>query len=295
MKSIDIYLDDFKKKDEPISMCLGYFDGVHLGHQHLLDIASKNAKHKLGVLIFDKPVARFIDNNKSKEVLTSLTDKFRLISRFDLSYFFILHLTKEFLNKSPLEFILFLKDLGVKEIFAGSDYRFGKNRMGDVTMLKQYFDVHVIDLVFENNEKISSSKIISLLKDGNVKYANELLNHNYTVNGIVIKGYQNGTKFGIKTANIRLDDNYVLPRFGVYKTIIYIDGRSFLCLSNVGVHPTIDKIEKPIIEVHIPHFDEVLYNKVVYIEFLDFIRDEKVFSSTEELIKQSKSDLTLIA
>ena len=116
MKSIDIYLDDFKKKDEPISMCLGYFDGVHLGHQHLLDIASKNAKHKLGVLIFDKPVARFIDNNKSKEVLTSLTDKFRLISRFDLSYFFILHLTKEFLNKSPLEFILFLKDLGVKEI-----------------------------------------------------------------------------------------------------------------------------------------------------------------------------------
>ena len=93
MKSIDIYLDDFKKKDEPISMCLGYFDGVHLGHQHLLDIASKNAKHKLGVLIFDKPVARFIDNNKSKEVLTSLTDKFRLISRFDLSYFFFFFLT----------------------------------------------------------------------------------------------------------------------------------------------------------------------------------------------------------
>ena len=66
MKSIDIYLDDFKKKDEPISMCLGYFDGVHLGHQHLLDIASKRAKHKLGVLIFDKPIATFIDNNKSK-------------------------------------------------------------------------------------------------------------------------------------------------------------------------------------------------------------------------------------
>ena len=125
MKTI---LLDYKKPTErfdALSICLGYFDGVHLGHQALIKYARKNAKHILGLLTFSKPISTLIDNGKSKEVLTSLDDRFKIISKLGVDYYFVTQVDKEFTKLSDLDFIEMLKKMNVKEIFVGKDFRYG--------------------------------------------------------------------------------------------------------------------------------------------------------------------------
>lgn len=294
MKAVDLYLNKIESFENGLSICLGYFDGVHLGHKKIIEECSELGKYKKAILTFSEPVSNFINIHKSKEVLTSLTDRFRIVSRFNLDYYLIFHINKEFLNLSADDFIAILKGLNVKEVFCGLDYRFGKDATGNVSLLKKYFTVYVVDTYLENNKKVSSQDIIELLKEGNVKEANRLLGQNYQICGTVISGHHNGEKFGIRTANVKFDTNYVVPLYGVYKVIIYIDNIPYLAIANVGVHPTIDKENKPILEVHIPSFDKDIYGKNVYVEFLDFIREERKFDSTDELIDQIKRDLSKI-
>lgn len=294
MKSIDLSIKNLKSFKNNLSICLGYFDGIHIGHKKILECCSLKAKYEKAILTFSEPISNYIDNNKSKEILTSLTDRFRISSRYDLDYFIIFHIDKDFLNLSPLEYIDILKKMNVKEIFCGCDYRFGKSASGDINLLKQFFDVNVVDLYSVNGNKVSTQEIINKLKEGNIKTANELLGQHYQICGTVVSGHHNGEKFNIRTANIKFDANYVVPLFGVYKVIIYIDNRPYLAIANIGVHPTIDKEEKPILEVHIPSFNENIYGKNVYVEFLDFIRKEKKFETTNELINQINSDMKVV-
>lgn len=291
MKAVDLYLNNIQSFENGLSICLGYFDGVHLGHKKIINECSKTGKYEKAILTFSEPISNFIKTNKSKEVLTSLTDRFRIISRYNLDYYFVFHINKEFLDLSADEFINILQKLNVKEIFCGLDYRFGKGAEGDISLLKKFFIVHVVDTYLDNDKKVSSQDIIELLKEGNIKEANRLLGQNYQICGTIISGHHNGEKFGIRTANVKFDTNYVVPLYGVYKVIIYIDNMPYLAIANVGVHPTIDKEVKPILEVHIPSFEKDIYGKNVYVEFLDFIRKERKFNSTDELVHQIKEDL----
>ena len=145
-----------------------------------------------------------------------------------------------------------------------------------------------------DDKKVSTQRIVSMLKDGNVKSANKLLGHNYLISGSIIEGHHNGEKFGIRTANVKMATNYVIPKLGVYKIIAYIDGLPHKAIANVGVHPTIDKEDFPLLEVHIPEYSSIDYSKSIMVEFLDFVREEKVFKSTDELIAQIKKDITLL-
>lgn len=294
MKTIQISKDNLVSPSKEITMCLGYFDGVHLGHRQIIHKAVREGEYDLGILTFDVPVSSLLENNKSKEVLTSLTDRFHIIDRLGVDYYFILHIDKDFLNMEPLEFIEMLKKLNVKEIYVGEDYRFGKDRKGDITLLKKYFPTEVIKLLKYEGKKISSQEIINLLKEGKVAKANSLLGQNYSISGTVVEGRHNGEKLGIRTANVKPSINYVLPRFGVYKVIAYIEGVPHLAIANVGVHPTIVKEEEPLIEVHIPNYENEDYGKSIMVEFLEFIRPEKTFKSAEELVKQVKDDIKRI-
>lgn len=294
MKTFQIYPEQIEKRQEKISMCLGYFDGVHIGHKEVIEKAVQESDYPVSLLTFDKPVSSFLENGKSCRILTSLNDRFRLIDRLGVDYYFVLHIDSSFLSKSVEDFIKILKTLNVVQIFVGSDYHFGKNRSGGLKELEKEFEVVSVPFKTVNNVKVSTQSIISEIKEGNIKFANELLGHNYLVNGTIVKGHQNGTKFGIKTANIKLDDNYVLPKYGVYKVISYINGVPYLSLANVGTHPTIDEEKEPLIEVHIPRIQNDLYGQSIYIEFIDFIRPEIKFESVDELIKQIKADLTLL-
>lgn len=291
MKTI---LLDYKKPTErfdALSICLGYFDGVHLGHQALIKYARKNAKHILGLLTFSKPISTLVDNGKSKEVLTSLDDRFKIISKLGVDYYFVTQVDKEFTKLSDLDFIEMLKKMHVKEIFVGKDFRYGAKAAGTISTLKDYFDVEVIDIENVDGEKVSTQRIDNLLLEGDIKKANDLLGHNYSVVGTIVEGLHIGTEIGFPTLNLELVDNYVLPRFGVYKTICYVDNVPHVAIANVGVKPTVLDNAKPGIEVHLKDFKGNVQGDVIILEFLKFVRPEIKFSSIEELKAQIEEDV----
>ena len=291
MKTI---LLDYKKPTErfdSLSMCLGYFDGVHLGHQALIKYARKNAKYTLGLLTFSKPISTLVDNGKIQQVLTSLDDRFKIISKLGVDFYFVTQVDKEFTKLSDINFIEMLRKMNVKEIFVGKDFRYGAKAAGTVSTLKDYFDVNVIDIENVNGEKVSTQKIGSLILEGNMNDANDLLGHNYSVVGTIVEGRHIGTEIGFPTLNLQLTDNYVLPKFGVYKTISYIDNVPHVSITNVGVKPTIADNLSPSIEVHLKDFKGEIKGDVVILEFLKFIRPEMKFSSKEELKAQLAKDV----
>ncbi len=295
MKTIELDYQNIPSLNEELCLCLGYFDGVHRGHQKLLLEARKHSSKKIGVLTFDRPVSSLLNNGKSKEIITSNNDKIRIISRLGIDYLFIVKIDKNFLSFSPEDFInKILKKLGVIEVYVGEDYRFGKAALGDNSLLRKYFDVTEVNLLLDNGQKLSSSNIISHIKNGEIMSANKELGHNYQISGKVVEGHHRGISLGFPTENIELSSNYVIPKYGVYKTIIYISGIPHLSITNVGVHPTVGKEDKPVFEVHIPNYKSDDYGKTVYLEFLDFVREEKVFNTVEELKAQISSDLKSI-
>lgn len=278
------------RSNRPISIILGYFDGIHRGHQFLIEKAKNEAKFETVFMTFSKPFQEFLDKEKRSLVLTSMDDRFRLVSRYEINHFYVFEIDEKFLEISAVDFIEILKQMNVKEVFCGSDYRFGKNRLGNPELLRLFFDVTVVDLVNDKGEKISARDIKYLIEQGNVKEANRLLGHNYLISGSVIHGLGIGRKLGFSTMNIKLSDSYVLPKFGVYKTIAYIDGIPHRSITNVGVKPTVDDSQKVTVEIHVENYAEENYSESVQLEFLEFIRPEMKFSSLEELKEQIDQD-----
>lgn len=278
------------KNERPISIILGYFDGIHLGHQFLIEKAKNEARFETVFMTFSKPFQTFLNKDKNVCVLTSLDDRFRLVSRFGIDRFYVFEIDEKFLDLSAQDFVNILKQMNVQEIFCGSDYRFGKNRSGNPEFLRQFFDVTVVDLVNDHNEKISARDIKYLIQQGNVKEANRLLGHNYLISGSVIHGLGIGRKIGFPTMNMKLSESYVLPKFGVYKTVAYIDGIPHRSITNVGVKPTIDDSQIVTVEIHVENYAEENYSESIQLEFIEFVRPEMKFSSIEELKEQIAID-----
>lgn len=291
-----IYLDykNIKLRKESISMCLGYFDGVHLGHQFLIETARKQAKHKLSLLTFDKPISTLIKNGKSKQILTTIDDRYKILSKLGVENLFVIRINKNFLNLSDVEFAEFLKKLHVNEVFIGEDYKFGKNGDGNIKTFSNYFKVHFVNTIEVNNEKVSSQRIISLLQDAKLDDVFKLLGRNYTLTGRVVSGKRIGRKIGFPTLNLDLSNNYVLPKFGVYKTLCYIDSIPHISITNVGRNPTVSNKKTAKVETHLLDVDDIKNVEEISIEFLDFIRPEIKFESIEDLKNQIKKDIRLI-
>lgn len=292
MKTILLDLDNVQPFISKTSICLGNFDGVHIGHQKVITQAIMNAPGEVAVLTFDAPLGELVDGRKSKQVLTSISDRFRILDRLGVDYLLVLHLEPRLLAMTPMEFIdKVLGKLNINQLFVGEDFRFGKGRSGDVEILKSHFPTHIIPLLEVQHKKVSSSHIITLLKQGDIIKANELLGRHYQVHGTIVEGLHNGKTIGFPTANLKLSSPYVIPRFGVYKTVCYIDGFPHLSLTNVGIHPTIQQLDVPLIEVHIPNYDSNDYGKTMYLEFIAFIRPEIHFATIEELKEQIAHDV----
>ena len=291
MKTI---LLDYKRPTErfdALSICLGYFDGVHLGHQSLIKYARKYAKYTLGLLTFSKPISTLVDNGKNSCVLTSLDDRFKIISKLGVDYYFVTQIDKAFTELSDIDFIEMLKKMNVKEIFVGKDFRYGAKAKGTISTLKDHFDVYDIDIKEVDGQKISTQEIEKLIMDGGIETANELLGHNHCISGSIVSGKHIGTKIGFPTLNLKLSDNYVLPKYGVYKTICYVDNVPHVAITNVGVKPTVGDNFEPGIEVHLKDLKDDVIGDVISVEFLKFIRPEKKFSSLEELKAQIANDI----
>ena len=289
MKIIDFYINNTPANDKDLVLCLGFYDGLHLGHQHLIQKALDEG-YPVGVMTFDMAPA-FLLGKKENYSLTSTFDKADFLEDMGVKFLYLMHFDKETLKVTKDEFIdRVLKPLNPRKIFVGEDYNFGVGGEGDAAYLSRFFDVEVVPLQKIDNMKISSKKIRQLVEAGEMEQASKLLGRPYRISGLVIEGYGNGRKINFPTANLELNYTYVFPREGVYMGYAYFLNRKRKAMICVGTHPTINQLLKPIIEVHIIDFNEVLYGREIYVDFISFIRPVIPFDSFEELREQLLKD-----
>lgn len=287
MKVYRFDVDNFPKIDEKIILCLGFFDGLHIGHKKIISEAKKIVG-KVGVLTFDNSVYNL--KNNDDVLLTPSNMKISILEGLGIDYYFELKMNNRLLSTSKEVFIECLNKINPSVCVCGPDYTFGKNKEGNVDYLKQNFDTKIVPFEIVDNFKVSTRNIFLEISAGNFEKANKLLGRNYTISGIVAEGLKNGRKFGYPTANIRLDDNYFMPKEGVYFGIITIDGVRYDAIASYGTHPTVSKLPNPILEIHILNFNKDIYDKEVKFEFLKFHRDNMKFDSESELISQLNLD-----
>lgn len=279
---------------------LGFFDGVHSGHQALIkklvDISKENNKKSVVITFKENPAEKF-----SKEKITYLTttdEKEKLMSAFNTDYLFELDFTDEIMKMSAEEYIekILYKHFSPDYLISGFNHTFGKDRSGTPEVLRKHQDKYnykYIEMpeITKDGKTVSSTLIKKELSLGNIKEANELLGYNYTIFGTVIKGNQIGKTIGFPTANIEYPKNKAQIPFGVYSAKVKLKNKTYNGMLNYGIKPTINKDCKPVAEVHIIGFNRDIYGEKTEIEILDKIRDEKKFNSLDELKQQITKDI----
>lgn len=281
---------DVPKINEPITLCLGFFDGVHLGHRKIIEEAKKEG-YKIAVLTFDEAPAYVLGSIKENHYLSSNSDKAELFESIGVDHFLIMHFDKETAKLTKDEFIdHIINPLNPKKIICGEDYTFGVRGEGNPIYLSLYFDVKILPFVSVDNRKVSSRDIALLIEKGKIETANELLGRPYRLNGLVVEGKHNGRKIDFPTANLKLDYPYAFPKAGVYFGYAYVYDEKYKAIVAVGTHPTIMELTKPIIEVHILDFNEVIYGRDIFLELIHYHREERKFADTVALKRQLEYD-----
>ena len=279
---------DIPKNISNLNLVLGLFDGIHIGHQELINFACKNSSNEvLGVFTFDKAL------KNTTSILMNVKDKLTELEKLPIDYLFVLVCDENIRTMSHEIFLeKVIKGFNPKKIFCGPDFRFGYKALGDVDYLKENFDeVFVFDFVKDDDgQKISTSLIKELIANGNIEKANKLLTREYKINGTIVSGYRAGHLLGFPTANIKPLDSYLLPHNGVYFTRIIIDNNAYFAVTNIGLHPTINELKSPIIEAHILNCDTDLYGKTIELYIYKKERDELKFDNVESLKKQILKD-----
>ena len=290
MKIIDVDIKDIKLEEvKNLHLCLGYFDGLHLGHQAIINEALKNGP--TGVMTFDVPPNFALGKNIINCCLTSLYDKSVILEDMGVKYLYILRMSKELLDTPRDVFVeKVLKKINPAAIYVGEDYRFGKEAKGTPNYLSNYFEVHSLPLILAKNRKISSRYIRDLISDGRVDQVQDYLGRNYSIVGLVVTGKGNGQKIGFPTANLDLDYPYVLPKIGVYMGYVKVLNSTYKAIMCISTHPTVMELNKPLVEVHLLYYKGDLYGREIEVEFVSYMRDVIKFESLEGLQEQLKKD-----
>ena len=280
--------------DKPDVTCIGAFDGVHLGHQALINMA-KSISTKYQILTFDPVPKKYFDI--MHRLLSTKDMKIDILSRFNPESVIFLNF-EDVKDLNPKDFCNILeKKLNTKSIVVGKDFKFGKNREGDVNFLIKYFgksNVHVLNDYVVNDSKISSTLIKSTINQGNLDLANQYLGYSYKLKGTVMHGNRLGHQIGFPTANISIDINLVVPKFGVYEVVVIKDDKTYKGVMNIGNKPTVSDDINLSYEVHILDFDEDIYESVLEVELLSFIREEIKFDNIDQLKTQIALDIKSI-
>lgn len=277
--------------------CVGYFDGLHKGHQLLFEKTFQIAKKKhlsSGVILFDPDPWTLFHPDVAMDHLTPLEKRLSMLTELGFQQIYVLQFTKSFAALSIKEFHDLLYKMNVKFLICGKDFHYAAKNSGDYISLKEdgRFEVIGLDPYMETaNQKISSSTIESYIKQGKIAQANQLLGHMYSIDGIVEKGYQRGTKLlKIPTANLSFPGDQVIPRIGVYAGYVRIDKKYYWAMINIGNNPTFGN-QKETIEAHILDFNQDIYGKKIRMLFADFIRPEQKFDSIDALKAQLHKDI----
>ena len=281
---------------EETAACIGFFDGMHKGHQELLKRTKKTAtkkKIKSAIITFEPDPWAVFYPQKELHHLFTLADKIHFAQYMEFDFVYVLHFTKEFASLDITQFHEMLHQMHIHSLICGFDFRYATKNTGNVQTLKEqsYFDVLVVDSINDRSIKISSSRIEPLILQGQVLKANRLCGFAYSMEGVVCHGFKRGsTILGIPTANLDVNNDYIVPVVGVYAGMVSVDDQMYGAMINIGNNPTFEnKIQT--IEANLFHFNADIYDQTVRFYFLDKIRDEKKFSSAKELKSQLLNDI----
>lgn len=296
-------LAEVPKQPAGTSVAVGNFDGVHIGHQALL--RSMRAKAEMlgtvpTVLTFYPHPVEVLQPNKKLERLTTTAEKLALLEQIGVEFALVLPFTKELAELAPEEFfkVYLAEGLAAKSVHVGSGFRFGKNRQGTTELLASLCQSRGIDAeglapVLRDSERVSSSIIRTHVLNGEVEKAAAGLARPYSVTGQVVPGDARGRQIGFRTANLACPSEKILPKNGVYSARAKWQQQSFAAVVNIGVRPTFgpDSAPSPHVEAHFLDFDATIYEEFVELSFLNRLRDEKKFSSVDELKAQIHKDI----
>lgn len=284
--------------EEPTVISLGKFDGIHRGHELLLEqlLKKKQEGYATVIFTFDTPPKKALDSEDAK-VLTTNEEKMHMFDSFGIDYLIECPFTPEVMNMEPETFIeMLVKNLSVKCIVAGEDFCFGRNRRGNYRMLQDFaekfsYEAIILSKMKEEERDISSTFVREEVMAGRIEMANKLLGYPYFVSGEVKHGNRIGRTIGFPTINLIPPENKLLPAYGVYITKVTIDGIVYSGVTNVGCKPTIEGKNPVGIETYILDFVGDVYEKVVIVTFIKKIREERKFPNLESLLEQMRLDV----
>ncbi len=285
----------------PTVATVGMFDGVHLGHRVLFDRVLSEAKERgarAGVVTFDPHPLEILAPDKAPCMLTTIEQRLRLFEEAGFDVALVLPFNRELSALSPQDFAreALVEELNVCKILVGEDFRFGRDRAGDVAALrnigeKDGFEAEAVGLVEGDEGKISSSDVRLLLRRGLVEAVTTLLGRPFRLAGTVVKGDERGRTLGFPTANIKPHERACLPGLGVYAGWLHHDGKRLPAAINVGVRPTFKTDDPPLTEVHVLDFEGDLYGAEVEVGFDYYLRPEERFADVDALVTQMHADV----
>ena len=287
------------RKHQKGVLAIGNFDGIHLGHQKVIQDAKKKAiKNKLpfGIMTFEPVPVMFFNKRIKSHRINSLNQKINQFKKFKLDFLIIIKFNKKFSKLSAEQFIekIIFKKTKCKYLYVSKNFRFGFKRKGSTKTLKKFENKfnykNLITKPFKMNKKVISSTLIrKKIREGKIKEVNKLLNRNWVVDGKVIRGNKRGRKIGFPTCNLKMG-NYIIPRLGVYAVKVKSSNFNKKGVANIGYRPTFNG-QSLLLETNIFGINKNLYNKVISVSFKKFIRGEKKFKDVEYLKKQIKIDI----
>ena len=283
----------------PTVLTLGVFDGLHLGHQKIMETVVARAKaigSHATAITFDPHPRAVLHPESAPPLLQTLDQRLANFEVLGIEQAIVVRFTKDFASQPADNFLrdIIHDRLHAKEVYLGKGFAFGKDRGGDIELLRRMsselgFVADEVDEVQIRGLRISSSRIRKLLGEGRINLVRRMLGRPYGVEGVVTRGNRRGHTIGFPTANLR-PHNRVIPKFGVYATATLLDGTWRRSITNIGVRPTFENNAEPSIESYIFDFDGDLYGDVLRVRFLHRIRDERKFSGIEELKAQIEKD-----
>ncbi len=293
---------NIKKIHKNSVIAIGNFDGIHSGHKKVLKQAQRKAKkNKLpfGLVTFEPIPAMYFNSKIKNHRINSLEQKKNQLEKLKLDFLIIIKFNRLFSLLSAEQFIkkVIHDKTKCKFIFVSKNFKFGKKRKGNIKTLKKYETVYSFKTIvispLKNSKSIVSSTLIrKKIFLGQIKDANKLLSRAWSVRGKVIKGKRRGRKIGFPTCNIQMRD-YIVPKLGVYSVIIEVDKLKKKGIANLGFRPTFNE-QNLLLEVNIFGINKNLYNKVINVNFIKFIRPEKKFKDLEELKRQILIDINQV-
>ena len=291
-------LDELNIEDKT-ALAMGKFDGIHLGHKKLLNMILDQRQDglKATVFTFEPSPEEFFVGHTVRQLFTR-EEKRRAFEKMGVDILVEFPLTVDTAATPPEDFVrtILVEDLKAEYIAAGTDVTYGNKGRGDQYLLRNMskelgFELHLIDKVMLDGQEVSSTRVRNVVADGDMPMAKRLLGDDYSVSGIVEHGAHLGTTIGVPTVNVLPPDNKLLPPFGVYKSVVMVDGKIFKGMTNIGRKRTVSDSGRVGVETYIYDFNEDVYGKFIEVKLLKFMRPEMKFDGVEQLKAQIHTDI----